>query len=147
MITNSGETTLWKGHPSQWTRFPAYCFAVLLTPLFGIGLIYALAVYLQTVMTRYELTSQRLRLRHGVLNKVMHEVELYRVIDSPLLAEPFWLRLCGLGNVSIYSSDHTIPQVSLSGIREADKVRELVRNAVETVRDLKRVRMVNLESN
>lgn len=152
------ETSLWKGCTSQilhfWTYF-LWCivaagivvaglilvipllFAALIVPLIAI-----LARYIVTRSTVYELTTQRLRKTSGVFNKKLDELELYRVKDSTL-EQPFVLRLFGLGNVMIVSSDATMPEVSISGVSDAFDVREKLRVAVETERDRKRVREVD----
>lgn len=152
------ETSLWKGCTSQlvhfWTYFLWFIVAagiavaalVLLIPLLFVALLLPLigmlARYVITRSTMYELTTQRLRKTSGVFSKQLDELELYRVKDSTL-EQPFLLRLFGLGNVMIISSDATMPDVQINGIADAFDVREKLRVAVEGERDRKRVREVD----
>lgn len=152
------ETSLWKGCTSQlvhfWTYFLWFIVAagiavaavILLIPLLFVALLLPLigmlARYIITRSTVYELTTQRLRKTSGVFSKQLDELELYRVKDSTL-EQPFVLRLFGLGNVMIVSSDATMPEVRINGIADAFDVREKLRVAVEGERDRKRVREVD----
>ena len=42
----------------------------------------SLARYLETRFTRFEITSERIRITTGVLSRRMEELELYRVKDT-----------------------------------------------------------------
>ncbi|MBL9130972.1 MAG: PH domain-containing protein [Verrucomicrobiaceae bacterium] len=158
------ETILWSGHTSQWVHFWFYFFCALLAagvvvaatvfaPPTG-GLTY-LALLLPaglwlvrwwvTKCTTYELTSQRLRIRTGVLNRRVDELELYRVKDYAM-EQPFLLRLVGLGNVTLITSDATNPNVSMLAIPDVESVREKLRTAVQSERDRKRVRELDVDS-
>ena len=96
-----------------------------------------------TRTTVYQLTTQRLRIRRGILTRRLDELELYRVKDY-VLEQPLLLRLVGLGNLTLVSSDATTPTVILQAIAGAEGVRELLRNAVQTERDRKRVRELDV---
>lgn len=157
------ETVLWSGHTSQWVHVWFYFFCLLLAA--GIvaagtlavlptgGLIY-LALILPfglwvgrwwvTKCTTYELTSQRLRIRTGVLNRRVDELELYRVKDYALV-QPLMLRLVGLGNLTMITSDATNPQVAMKAIPDVENVREKLRTAVQSERDRKRVRELDVD--
>jgi uncharacterized membrane protein YdbT with pleckstrin-like domain len=93
---------------------------------------------------RYELTSERLRIRGGVLNKELEEIELYRVRDYRL-EQPFWLRIVSLGNVTVTSTDASQPHVTLRAIANCEHVRELIRRNVEDCRTKKGVRALDLQ--
>lgn len=160
----SAEAVLWSGHTSQWVHFWFYFFCMLLAA----GIVVAATVfapptggltYLALVLpaglwivrwwvtkcTTYELTSQRLRIRTGVLNRRVDELELYRVKDYAM-EQPFLLRLVGLGNVTMITSDATNPSVLISAIPDVETVREKLRAAVQTERDRKRVRELDVDS-
>jgi uncharacterized membrane protein YdbT with pleckstrin-like domain len=153
------ETTLWKGHSSQWLHFWTYAACVVLAaaalgciPLTGglsaIGLIipivWALVRWWINRTTAYELTTQRLRITHGILNRQLDELELYRVKDY-VLVQPLFLRMLGLGNITLLSSDASTPMLELRAIPGADDVREKLRTAVQTERDRKRVRALDVD--
>ncbi len=94
--------------------------------------------------TVYELTTQRLRITRGILNRRLDELELYRVKDY-VMEQPFLLRLLGLGNITIVTSDATTPTVALRAVAGVAGVREKLRNAVQAERDRKRVRELDVD--
>ena len=137
------EKELWRGTPSQWVNLPWYILWLLLFWLV-IPLFILLWQWLVIRTTVYELTSERLKLRRGVLNKHLDEVELYRVRDSQL-EQPFFLRLFGLGNILLQTSDRSHPSVRLRAIRDGEQLYERVRAAVEESRARKGVRELDVE--
>ncbi|MCF7788689.1 MAG: PH domain-containing protein [Prosthecobacter sp.] len=167
MPSAAAETILWSGHTSQWVHFWYYFFCILLAAgigvaatMFGlatagIGMLGYLALIIPLVMwlmrwwvtkcTTYELTTQRLRIRAGILNKKVDELELFRVRDYTM-EQPFLLRMVGLGNLTMITSDATTPTVVMRAIPGVENVREKLRNAVQNERDRKRVRQMDVDS-
>ncbi len=154
----TAESDLWTGHPSQWVHFWFYLFCVLLVvgavaaaPWTGGLSAFALVIpvlfwgirWWATRTTVYVLTSQRLRILSGILTRRLDELELYRVKDY-VLEQPLLLRLVGLGNLTLVTSDATTPTVTLRAIGGVEEVRELLRNAVQRERDRKRVRELDV---
>lgn len=154
------EAILWQGHSSQWVHFLFYFFCTLLAigcviaALFTagfslIGLIVPAVMWgirwWMTRSTHYELTSQRLRRTSGIINRRLEELELYRVKDY-VMEEPFYLRMLGLGNLSIVTSDSSTPVVAIEAIHDVHDVREKLRSAVQTERDRKRVRELDVDN-
>jgi uncharacterized membrane protein YdbT with pleckstrin-like domain len=92
----------------------------------------------------YELTTQRLRIRRGILNRRLDELELYRVKDY-VMEQPFFLRMLGLGNLTLLSADASTPTVAIRAIAGVEAVREKLRNAVQSERDRKRVRALDVD--
>ena len=153
------EDVLWKGHTSQWVHFWFYLFCVVLAAgaliaapftggLSAIALIIPAGLWLyRWILNRstiYELTTQRLRITHGILNRRLDELELYRVKDY-VMEQPLFLRALGLGNISIHTSDASTPQLTLQAIANVADVREKLRNAVQAERDRKRVRELDVD--
>lgn len=140
---SSTETPIWSGTPSQVTNLPAFIlwglFFWLVIPIFII-----LWQWLVLKNTKYELTTERLKTRHGVINKEMDDLELYRVRDYKL-EQPLFLRLFGLGNITLNTSDKSHPVVTIRAISNGEQVREQIRGAVEACRVKKRVREVDFE--
>lgn len=156
--TRTIESALWTGHPSQWVHFWFYLFCMLLAigagaaapwtaGLSALALVIPVFLWIirwwVTRTTVYELTNQRLRIRSGILTRRLDELELYRVKDY-VLEQPLLLRLVGLGNLMLVTSDATTPTVALRAIAGVEEVRELLRNAVQTERDRKRVRELDV---
>jgi uncharacterized membrane protein YdbT with pleckstrin-like domain len=137
------EKELWRGTPSQLVNLPWYVLWILLFWLV-IPLLVMLWQWLVIRNTVYELTSERLKLRRGVLNKHLDEVELYRVRDYKL-EQPFFLRLFGLGNILLQTSDRSHPSLRLRAVRDGEQLYERVRAAVEECRARKGVRELDVE--
>lgn len=137
------EEVVWTGSPSQWVNVPVYVLCALLFWLV-IPVFVAIWKWLVLRNVRYELTTERLRIRQGVLNKELDELELYRVRDYRL-EQPFFLRIFSLGNITLRSSDTSHPVVVLRAIRDGETVREQIRKYVEECRVKKRVLPLDLE--
>lgn len=141
------EAPVWSGHPSHWRNFGVYalCLLASLTLVLAVVAIpYAIWRWLVTRNEIYELTTERLRMRRGVFNKELDELELYRVRDSRV-EQPFWQRLFGLGTITIVSGDATTPVTVIPAIRDAEQVREHLRNCVEAQRGRHHVRINEFE--
>lgn len=137
------ERVVWTGSPSQVLNLPVYLLCALLCWLI-VPVFIAIWKWLVLRNIRYELTSERLKIRQGVLNKDLDELELYRVRDYKL-EQPLILRLFGLGNITLRTSDTSHPYVILRGLREGELVREQIRKYVEECRIKKRVLPLDLE--
>ena len=137
------EELVWNGSPSQILNLPVFVVCGLLFFLV-IPIFIALWKWLVLRNTRYELTSERLRIRQGVLNKELDELELYRVRDYKL-EQPLVLRMFSLANITLRSSDTSHPHIVLRAIRDGEHVREQIRKYVEECRVKKRVLPLDLE--
>ncbi len=157
---SAAETSLWKGHTSQWVHFWYYFFCLLLagaaiggTPftagMSAIGLLLPFVMWLVrwwiTKCTSYELTTQRLKIASGILNRKLDELELFRVKDYAM-DQPLFLRMVGLGNLTLVTSDASTPTVAIRAIANVEDVREKLRTAVQSERDRKRVREMDVDS-
>jgi membrane protein YdbS with pleckstrin-like domain len=137
------EKVIWEGRPSQWTNFGTFVLCFLFSWLV-IPIFIALWQYLVVRLWKIEVTDQRIIETKGVLSKTTDELELYRVKDIRL-EEPFLLRLVGLSNIVLNTSDRTHPQVKIPAISNGQSLREELRIAVDIRRDKKRVRETDFE--
>ena len=137
------ERKIWKGSPSQWTNFGTYVFCILFSWLV-IPILIALWRFLVVKNWKIEITDQRLIEEKGVLSKTTDELELFRVKDIRL-DQPFFLRLVGLSNVILETSDRSHSIVKIPAIKDGKNLREQLRTAVDLRRDKKRVRETDFE--
>ena len=140
----SKEETIWEGNPSHWTSFPFYFISVLFIPLLGIGLIMGIWRYLTIKYWKITITNQRIIEEKGVLSKTTNELELFRVKDLKL-DQPFFLRIVGLSNIILLTSDRTNKRYLIEGVDNGKELREKLRVSVEKRRDEKKVREVDFE--
>ena len=161
------EKSVWQGNPSQLLNLHVFLICLLLGAVLIFGAVhfreslqspwpyvigglaaiplgYAFARYLQTKFWRYELTSERLRIRRGVLSRRTDEIELYRVKDY-VLDEPFALRMFGLGDIVLTTTDDANRTVLLKAIHRPGRLRDEIRKNVETRRQVKGVRITEME--
>jgi len=154
---SENEETLWKGKPSQLINFNIFLLSgivVLLIIILSIYLWgwlfylivfpcgYALQKWLILRSYGYELTNERLRVTTGIFRKSFEEIELYRIRDYSIV-QPFFLRLFSLGNVILKTSDKTMPDVTISAIRDFMEVKDKIRVRVEILRKEKDIKEID----
>lgn len=161
------EEVLWRGNPSLLTTLGPFLWGALIAagltvaslflwpalgPLLvpviaGIWIVCLLPWLWKVVVTKnilYVLTAERFKLRTGVFNRNTEVLELYRVKDMAL-DQPFILRLFGLSNLHLTTSDRTTPMLEIRAMRAGEDVSRRIRDRVEHLRERKRVREVDFE--
>ncbi|EPF91863.1 hypothetical protein GCM10025882_40650 [Acinetobacter gyllenbergii] len=126
------ENVEWQGTPSQISNLAYFVVCGVLFFLV-IPLLLILWRWLQTKYTKYELTSERLIMSKGVLNKTTNQLELYRVRDYRH-EQPFFLRIFGLSNIVLISTDKTDKVLNLIAIRDGGDLITQIRSNVEGLR-------------
>jgi membrane protein YdbS with pleckstrin-like domain len=164
------EETVWRGSVSQWKNFGFFLlqilvaaaivfifialertsspesgkFAPFILVLLAVPIFIAAKRYLQTKCTVYEVTSERLKTTEGILSKVTDTLEFYRIKDIER-RQPFLYRLCGIENVQLNTSDTSSPLVIIEAIPQSAGLADVIRNHVETIRQQKGVREIDVE--
>jgi uncharacterized membrane protein YdbT with pleckstrin-like domain len=163
------EEIVWRGSPSQWKNaahfiasaiMAAVIIAVLLVsthllpqtwPYNHVLLVFLLIPifaagkrYLATRNVIYELTNERLKTSEGIFSRVTETLELYRVKDIET-RQPFFLRLAGLEDVRLHTSDASSPLIVASAVPSSVALGDKVRNQVEAIRTQKGVREIDVE--
>ena len=164
------EQTVWRGTSSQWKNFGTFllwgiasilvlCFSFILWGaasgslamlarflplLLAVPIFIVLARYLTTRSKVYELTNERLKISEGVFSKSTNTLELYRVKDIET-RQPFISRLVGVENVQLTTSDASSPSILLDAIPRRVRLSDLVRNQVETIRQQRGVREIDVD--
>jgi uncharacterized membrane protein YdbT with pleckstrin-like domain len=154
----AAEEEMWSGHPSQILNAGIYIFgaAVVILTLVGlfflgvfsesplwagiilgavvvVALINSAVAYFHLRAVEYVVTTQRVRVISGLFSKNIQEIELFRVKDT-MANQSFYLRLFGLGTITIISGDERHPRIVLSGVPQAIELREKLRQEVMTLR-------------
>ena len=156
---NGNEKILWEGTPSQAINFRIYFIcALIILLILGltiwtsgwiavlaiIPLCYAALKWFALKFHKYKLTDERLTLTTGILSKQIEEMELYRIRDYSIL-QPFSLRIFALGTIILKTSDKTMPEVSITGIKNFIDVKDKIRERVEILRKEKEIREIDYE--
>ena len=79
-----------------------------------------------------------------MLSKTTNELELFRVKDIKL-EQPFFLRLVGLSNIVLITSDKTNKIVSINGVKNGEDLKENPRSFIDKRRTEKGVRETDFE--
>jgi len=109
------------------------------------ALIILIVKWFQNLAATYEVTEERLVIRRGIIMKSVDEIELYRIkdvrIDFSLINQ-----IAGIGRITIASSDETTREGDLviRDIQKAQERREQLRRLVDTARQKRRVREVDM---
>ena len=114
------ETTLFAGHPA--VIYSAGQWVVVVLSL-GLGWLYYL---FKSLSTRYEITSQRIRIQRGLFSTVKDSIEVFR-IDHFDLHKPLGMRLLGNCLLHLRSSDASFGTVILYGVPNLEQLAESLR--------------------
>jgi membrane protein YdbS with pleckstrin-like domain len=149
------EETLWRGTPA-WTLLIGQVVAIVLTVvavpviayfvaqalvdprvvIIGWWVTAALALIelvrfvtslVRLRSTLYTITNQRVMIERGLLTKGLSEIDL-RYVDDTQFSQGVTDRFLGIGNVTLVSSDKTMPVYVLHGIRDPRAIREMIRS-------------------
>jgi len=101
----------------------AYLILSLLVECLAICLYY----YLRSQSIHYEITTQRIKLEHGLLSKVQESLELFR-IDHFELRKPLGKRLLGQASLHLFSSDAELENFSIYGVPNLEALADQLRN-------------------
>lgn len=80
-----------------------------------------LLLFARLKTTRYRMSSQRLIIDHGILNRTSWPIELHS-LGSAVVRQPLLLRFFKVANLHVSG-------LTLQGLRNAELVRDLIRNA------------------
>jgi len=116
------EQMIFSGHPS--VIFSAWQWVAVVLTL-GLAWVY---YWVKAIGTRYEITSQRVRIEHGILSKVKDSVEVFR-IDHFDLHKPLGMRLVGHCMLHLRSSDTSSTTVVLYGISGLEQLADTLRES------------------
>lgn len=85
-------------------------------------------IYLRNI--RYHIGSEQIICEHGVFQRSVNYMELYRVVD---FAEHQTLmqQICGLKSVTIFSMDRSTPRLELTGMANKQDIVSHIRQRVE----------------
>ncbi len=89
--------------------------------------------------TRYAMSEDRLFLSVGFFSIKDEEVLLYRIRDINT-SRNLWQRICGVGTITVVSSDKSMPTAVLKNIKKPMEVKELLHKQVEEMKIRRRVR-------
>lgn len=115
------ERTMFAGRPAALYSVGRWMLSIV---TLGIA---ALCYWIASLSTRFELTTQRVRIERGVFSKTRQDTELYR-IDDVSLEQPLGMRMLGHAVMYLRSTDRSTPEIRIYGVPGlaglAEKLRE-----------------------
>lgn len=90
--------------------------------------------------TKYSIEDDRLFVETGFFTTHIDEVLLYRIQDMSLKIT-LGQKLFGVGTISIVSTDKSLSNFDLVNIKDPKKVKEILHDHVEAMKDRKRMRV------
>jgi membrane protein YdbS with pleckstrin-like domain len=129
------EKVLFAGHPA--VIFSLWQWAAVLCTL-GIAYLY---YWVQRLSTRYEITTQRVRIEKGILSKSKESVELFRIDHFDVL-KPLGMRLAGHCLLQLRSTDTNFSTVVIYGVPDLEKLADTLRECSLRERARRRITTV-----
>jgi len=119
------EVTLYDENPSMFRNRPVEFIVTALLCLVGVGVVIFLLWWLRCKGTQLTITSDRTRLRKGILSKSITEV-WHQDVRNVQLKQTFFQRLLGVGSLGISSAGQAGLEISVSGIPDPEQVKDLI---------------------
>ena len=116
------EREIFSGHPAV-----IYSVWQLLLTIITLGIAW-IVLWFKRAAVSYHITTQRIQIERGIFSKTRDTIELFR-IDDFVLYFPFGMRIMRYGYLVLKSSDRSIPQITINGIRNIEDIYEKLRKA------------------
>lgn len=117
---------LYSESPVMFKNNPlGFIIALILIPVFGIGLLILLGWHLQNKASKLSITESEIHYEKGLLNKEHSEVSI-RSVRTVKVKQSFFNRIFGVGTVEIFTAGDS-PEIVASGLPDPNKVRELIK--------------------
>ncbi len=119
------EETLYEEHPSMFRNRPVEFVVTCLLCLALVGFVMFFFWWLKCKGTTLTVTSDRTRLRRGILSKSVTEV-WHQDVRNVQLDQTFFQRIFGVGTIGISSAGQSGLEILVAGIPEPDRVKALI---------------------
>ena len=130
----SVEKILFSGRPAALYSVGRWVLSVL---TLGIA---ALCYWIASLSTRFEITTQRVRIERGVFSKSRQDTEIYR-IDDISLEQPLGMRMLGHAILFLRSTDRSTPEIRLYGVPGLAALSEKLRECALRERERRGVKV------
>lgn len=119
------EQTLYESHPSMFRNRPVEFVLTAILCVLVVGIFMMIAWWLKSKGTTLTVTNKRTRLRRGILSKSITEV-WHSDVRNVVLEQTFLQRILGVGMLGISSAGQSGMEISVSGIPDPDRVKQLI---------------------
>ena len=119
------EHTLYESNPSMFRNRPVEFVVTAILCLVVVGLVMMFVWWLKCKGTTLTVTNKRTSLRRGILSKSITEV-WHSDVRNVLLEQSFFQRIFGVGMIGVSSAGQSGMEISVSGIPDPDRVKQLI---------------------
>ena len=119
---------IYDGSPSQMINLGSILLGIIFCWLF-VPLVIMIVRILETKCNHTTISSTEIISERGVFSKTIDEIQLKRVTDIRLI-QPFWLRIFGLSNLCITTTDITHNLLIIRGVKDGKQIWCGLRDAV-----------------
>jgi uncharacterized membrane protein YdbT with pleckstrin-like domain len=127
-VLTSNEKILYQAKMSMWAQAPAVLLGIVLTPVFGLGLLILLGVYITKISTELAITDKRVIAKFGFIRRNTVEINLHK-IESIQVAQGLLGRIFDFGSLVVSGAGN--PQAPIPGICRPIEFRKAFTEAQE----------------
>jgi uncharacterized membrane protein YdbT with pleckstrin-like domain len=127
----------WEGAASAWTAVRGIDLLLFWTVIW---LIVPLIRIIQVKSTKYKITNERIVIREGIFTTRQNQIELFRIRDLAA-HQSFMQKLMKVGDVTVISSDTSLPRLTMSGLPHPFELKEQIRKNSIEMRKRKHIRL------
>jgi len=125
--TQASERVLIEVHPAMFRSKPLlFIVFILLSPVFGAGVICLLAWWLQCRAATLVVTNVRTTIRRGILSKSTNEVR-HKDARNIKVSQSLGQRIFGVGTLQVSSAGQSDIEIKFVGLPDPQKVADLIR--------------------
>lgn len=119
------EITFYEEHPSMFRNRPVEFGVNILLCVIVVGFFLFFFWWLKCKGTTLTVTSDRTRLRKGILSKSVTEV-WHRDVRNVQLNQSFFQRIFGVGTIGVSSAGQNEIEIKVAGIPDPERVKTLI---------------------
>jgi membrane protein YdbS with pleckstrin-like domain len=127
LLKNNSSTKTIK--PSQFTNLFWYLLTIISSivflPLIIPTLIISIYKFYEIDCWSYNFTKRTIEEKKGIFSTSIVEIQYFR-IKSVMVEEPFWMRLFGLSNIHILSTEKFKPRMTIYAVNDGGPIKEFI---------------------
>lgn len=127
-VLTTNEEIIHRAEVSMWAKTGEILIGLLLLPVFGVGLLVLLAVYLNKISTDLAITNKRVIAKFGFIRRSTIEINLHK-IESIQVEQGLLGRIFNYGSLVVSGGGN--PQAPIPGIRDPLAFRKAFMQAQE----------------
>jgi len=120
---------------TSWTMYITVVFPLIIMATGGFWFLW---IRLKRKNERYKITTLNLEYEHGVLDKSIHNLEMWRIRDIVFM-QNFFDRILGISKIKLVTSDPDTPVIIIEGLPPGRRIYEDIKQAFLLARQRKNI--------